>query len=523
MARRSGRLTVALVTLALGATLGAYARPAATQAATSPFTDIAGTTFEADIEWLFAEGITVGCTATAYCPDASVTRDEMASFLVRMFDLTEGGDIDVFTDDESSTHETEINRLAYAGITKGCSPTTFCPGDPVLRGEMASFLSRAIPLTAGVGNDYFRDDDENIHEANIDRAAAAGVASGCGLWRFCPSGWVSRGQMAGFLHRVVMPVSPPPHPAPGPQTLFAALTGTDDGNTDGKGCRVKADPCRTIRHAVSLAFDGDQISIGSGIFREEKIILDADLTIMGDPYGRTTIDASGGGHYQIFNIWRGRIVKLHHLTLTGGRARFGGAIQAEYSDVTISDSTIVGNGVTASGGGLYSRNGSLTITNSTITGNSAVAEGGGILFIGRSPGSGVTITNSTISGNRAHTGGGISSIPGTTYEPFVILKNALIIGNASAVGGEIDGTLTNPVASIVGIPAGLTLADILDPAGLADNGGPTKTIALTGSALNPARHHGHAATCAAMPVNGLDQRGLPRTLPCDIGAYELQP
>jgi hypothetical protein len=69
----------------------------------------------------------------------------------------------------------------------------------------------------------------------------------------------------------------------------------------------------------------------------------------------------------------------------------------------------------------------------------------------------------------------------------------------------------------------MTLADILDPAGLQGNGGPTQTIALTDSTTDPALDHGDAATCAAGPVDGLDQRGFPRTPPCDIGAYELQP
>ena len=88
---------------------------------------------------------------------------------------------------------------------------------------------------------------------------------------------------------------------------------------------------------------------------------------------------------------------------------------------------------------------------------------------------------------------------------------------------DVSGTVTIQLATIVGIPVGLTLADILDPDGLQDNGGPTKTIALTDSPTNPARHKGDAATCVAAPVNGLDQRGLPRTPPCDIGTYELQP
>lgn len=62
MVVRSRRLITTLTALALVASLGGYARPPVASAADSPFTDIAGTTFEADIEWLWAEGITVGCS-----------------------------------------------------------------------------------------------------------------------------------------------------------------------------------------------------------------------------------------------------------------------------------------------------------------------------------------------------------------------------------------------------------------------------------------------------------------------------
>jgi hypothetical protein len=131
------------VALALVAVLAAYARPPAVAAAPSPFTDIAGTTFEADIEWLFAEGITKGCTATLYCPERIVTRGEMASFLARMFDLPSTA-TDYFTDDDGTTHEVEINKLAVSGITTGCGATEFCRTEPVSRGQMASFLFRAL-------------------------------------------------------------------------------------------------------------------------------------------------------------------------------------------------------------------------------------------------------------------------------------------------------------------------------------------------------------------------------------------
>jgi hypothetical protein len=77
--------------------------------------------------------------------------------------------------------------------------------------------------------------------------------------------------------------------------------------------------------------------------------------------------------------------------------------------------------------------------------------------------------------------------------------------------------------SLIGVPSGLTLADILDPAGLADNGGPTSTIALVQGAANPAIDTATSAVCAAAPVNAVDQRGLPRPAACDIGAFEIQP
>ena len=105
----------------------------------------------------------------------------------------------------------------------------------------------------------------------------------------------------------------------------------------------------------------------------------------------------------------------------------------------------------------------------------------------------------------------------------VLLANTIVAGNTQLVTGTADEVLgPSQIASVVRIPGGLTLADILDPAGLADHGGPTKTIALTDSPTNPAIDTGDAATCAAAPVNGLDQRGLPRTPPCDRGAYEVQ-
>ena len=168
-----------------------------------PFTDIAGSAFVDEITWLADQGITTGCSATRFCPGDPVTRGQMASFLARAFDLPAAGG-DWFVDDDGSTHEENINRVAEAGITTGCSETAFCPADPVTRGQMASFLARALVLPPAVA-DHFRDDDGTAHEDAINRIAEAGITAGCTATRFCPNGTVNRQQMAAFLYRALAP------------------------------------------------------------------------------------------------------------------------------------------------------------------------------------------------------------------------------------------------------------------------------------------------------------------------------
>ena len=113
-----------------------------------PFSDITGSTFRDDIVWLYESGITTGCGVRLYCPVAPVTRAQMASFLARALDLP-ATTTDFFDDDDGSTHEVNINRLAAAGITLGCGPSLYCPNANVTRAQMASFLVRALGLTAG--------------------------------------------------------------------------------------------------------------------------------------------------------------------------------------------------------------------------------------------------------------------------------------------------------------------------------------------------------------------------------------
>ncbi len=148
---------------------------------------------------VIAQGITTGCGPTTFCGDEPVTRGQMAAFLSRALQLP-AADQDYFTDDNGSTFEDDINRLRQAGITTGCGTDTFCPDLSVTRGQMAAFLSRALQLPAA-DQDYFNDDNNSTFQDYINRLRQAGITTGCGPTTFCPDESVTRGQMAAFLYR----------------------------------------------------------------------------------------------------------------------------------------------------------------------------------------------------------------------------------------------------------------------------------------------------------------------------------
>ena len=105
-----------------------------------PFTDVDD--FAAAIEWLYTAGITGGCEPTLFCPNARVTRAQMAMFLDRALDLP-AATTDYFDDDDGRTGEGSINALAKAAITGGCGVRRYCPSRAVTREQMAAFLYRA--------------------------------------------------------------------------------------------------------------------------------------------------------------------------------------------------------------------------------------------------------------------------------------------------------------------------------------------------------------------------------------------
>src|SRR5262249_49366691 len=145
--------------------------------------------------------------------------------------------------------------------------------------------------------------------------------------------------------------------------------------------------------------------------------------------------------------------------------------------------------------GIENDRGTVTLINSTISGNAALRGSG--ISNSRASETTVKLTNSILAGNITRTG-----------LPAPDCSGALIVAGPNWVGDLTGCTITGP-APLTGVPNLF----------LADNGGPSQTVALLPG--SPAIDAGNDAICAAPPVNGVDQRGVtrPQGPHCDLGAY----
>ncbi len=163
---------------------------------------------QANIEKIAEAGITKGCNPPEndqYCPEREITRGEMAAFLRRNLELPDS-ETDYFTDDAESVFHADINALAEAGIAFGCSDTGFCPAEPLLREELAELFVRAYGFDNPDETDFFTDDDGNQFESSINAMASNEITLGCNPpdnTEYCPTRSLSRAEMASFFARAL--------------------------------------------------------------------------------------------------------------------------------------------------------------------------------------------------------------------------------------------------------------------------------------------------------------------------------
>lgn len=148
-------------------------------------------------------------TPLLYCPEQSVTRAQMAIFLERSMKGSgfspQPARGNVFSDVPADSFGAAwIEQMAAEGITGGCGSGNFCPNAPVTRAQMAVFMLRikygptysppdsAGPIFLDVPSDYWA-------SAWIEQFRNQGITSGCGNGNYCPEMSVTRAQMAIFL------------------------------------------------------------------------------------------------------------------------------------------------------------------------------------------------------------------------------------------------------------------------------------------------------------------------------------
>jgi hypothetical protein len=291
---------------------------------------------------------------------------------------------------------------------------------------------------------------------------------------------------------------------------------------------------------------------GGGIFNQGTLTL-SNSTVSGN-----SASAEGGG------IANGGILvaRTSTITINNATGSGGGIFNEQAGTVTLGTSTVSNNDADQGGGGIDNA-GRLSLLDSALTGNATDdGSGGGILDEGRAE---FTAANSTLVGNMASSpagnGGGIASLGAAS----VTLLNATVSGNSAShgAGGGIDNqgsgalvvknsilssnaaqVMANADCAGTGVSGGYNLLSAEDGCpfvatdqyagpptttgslprsilGFSYHGGATETLQLApDSADSNAIHHGDPAVCQAAPIDGKDQRGLPRGPRCDIGAYD---
>jgi hypothetical protein len=360
-------------------------------------------------------------------------------------------------------------------------------------------------------------------------------------------------------------------------STFVQATSVTNTNDSGAG---------SLRQAITdtasngtITFDpavAGTITLTSG----ELVISNKNLTIQGP--GPGVLSTSGNNASRVFYI-TGSTVTLSGLTITGGDASldpivggFGGAIECDLSgNLNVVNCVITGNkaGAANKGGGVDNNNGTLNVTNSTISFNDGgginnsdnlnvtgctinnnttgpgILHGGVVATIRSSTISGndsgginndstLTVVNSTITGNSLN--GGILTASGTIHGTTTI-KSTIVAGNSgNPNNSDVFGSFTSLGFNLVGKTDGSTgftaatdqsgtvttpLDPGLDPNGLQNNGGPTKTINLVGGSAAVDKGDGHGMAT--------DQRGFTRVFDfnnvanatggdgSDVGAVEL--
>jgi predicted outer membrane repeat protein len=292
--------------------------------------------------------------------------------------------------------------------------------------------------------------------------------------------------------------------------------------------------------AMGSYSSGDTISLGAGCtfsYASDPGWAEIENTLTVDANG-DTITASASG-FRFLSVGDSGNLTVNDVTISDADEDSDGAAIFSTGVLTVNDSTFTTDDASGDGGAIASEgSGTLVVTGSTFSGNSSGRDGGAIHNDDLG-----TIINSTFDANSSPEGSAFYENGGTG-----VIVNSTFAGNTGSAAIDNGGGTTTVTNTIIAEnPGGNCTGTVADGGyndeegtscafsnhpqdgdpilgALANNGGPTETMAISASSL--AYHNASTAVCAAAApagAGGVDQRGDPRgTTACDIGAFEVQ-
>jgi hypothetical protein len=165
--------------------------------------------FYTEIGKVASRGVIEGCGGGNFCPNATVTRGQMAAYIIRalgQFNPPQPARQRFLDVSPTNPFYAFIEQMALRQITSGCSINNYCPNAAVTRAQMAAFIIRAlhspgyIPPTPAQQR-YLDVPPSNPFYAHIEEMAGRQITLGCASGYYCPNASVTRAQMAAFLVR----------------------------------------------------------------------------------------------------------------------------------------------------------------------------------------------------------------------------------------------------------------------------------------------------------------------------------
>ena len=294
-------ITNKIFSLILSASMLASLLPVSALAA--GFTDVPhGTYYEDAVDWAVENDITSGTSGTEFSPDETCTRAQAVTFLWRANGQPDVTGNNPFADVSASSYYNEAVQWAVTNnITSGTSATAFEPDAPVTRAQVVTFLYRNAGTPSSSGNTLFADVPANAYYRDAVRwAVTQGITAGTSANAFSPDESCTRAQIVTFLYRasddapdvpvIEIPEEPvlPEEPLPPEQELTEEEVQQMPGEPDIEGATAALiNGFRKMEKHIDLSLYRIETSVA------KNLALEVSDFYNGNPYYLSTVSSIG--------------------------------------------------------------------------------------------------------------------------------------------------------------------------------------------------------------------------------------